>query len=259
MLFKNGGAALNLIDLSEEELQPLKNASDRIDLERILKVIEELSETEGQLRWAENPRIIMEVAAVKLCSDIPVYQNPSNDILAGFEMRLQQLEGRISQIQQGVNLQPVHPDKKAKPAKKITEKSESEEEKIPAKTESDPNFAGEKYRLSQWPHVIEYIRSENRMKVYAYLLDTWCFISDDGTANVVVQGDDALKKTVLSRKDSLEIIEDAISHVLGRDMKVKIIEENNLGSAASENEADPVLEKIMKFATENNIPLKIEE
>jgi len=259
MLLKNGGAALNLIDLSEEELQPVRNAADRIDLERTLKVIEELSETEGQLKWAENPRIIMEVAAVKLCSDMPVYRNPSNDVLAGFEMRLQQLEDRISQIQQGMNIPPVHPAKKVKPSKAVIEKSVSEEEKIPAKTESGSPDARDKNRLIEWPHVIEYIRSENRMKVYAYLLDTWCFISEEGTANVVVQGDDALKKTVLSRKDSLEIIEDAISHVLGREMKVKIVDEKTLGSATAGNEADPVLEKIMKFASENNIPLKIEE
>jgi hypothetical protein len=97
------------------------------------------------------------------------------------------------------------------------------------------------------------------MKVYAYLLDTWCFISDNGTANVVVSSDDALKKTVLSRNDSVQVIESAISHVLGRETKVKIIEEKMLDSVTSENKDDPVLERIMKFAEENNIPLKIEE
>lgn len=259
MLLKNGGTALKLIDLSEEELQPLKEAADKIDMQSILKVIEGLSETEGQLKWAENPRIIMEVAAVKLCSDMPVYGNLSNDDLSGLEFRLQQLEARISQLQQGSNLQPGQTVKRAKPAKTVIDKAESEEEKMPAKTDSNSPNAGEKNRLNEWPRVIEYIRSENRMKVYAYLLDTWCFISEDGTANVVVQGDDALKKTVLSRKDSLEIIENAISNVLGQEMKVKIVEEKTLGSAMTENEADPVLEKIKKFATENNIPLKIEE
>ena len=97
------------------------------------------------------------------------------------------------------------------------------------------------------------------MKVYAYLLDTWCFISKDGTANVVVQGDDALKKTVLSRNDSIVIIKDAISHILGREVNVKIIEEKKLSSISADNEDDPVLEKIKQFAGENNIPLDIEE
>ncbi len=73
MLIKTGGTALNLVDLSEEELQPVQEAASKIDFDRTLAVVKELSETEGQLRWAENPRIIMEVTAVKLCSDFPIY------------------------------------------------------------------------------------------------------------------------------------------------------------------------------------------
>jgi DNA polymerase-3 subunit gamma/tau len=258
MLLKNGGKLLNLIDLSDEELQPIKEAAGKIDLERTLKVIEELSETEAQLKWAENPRIIMEISAVKLCSDIPVHGSISNDVLAGFEIRLQQIEDRISQIQQGANIKPNRTTKKTKSAETVLENTESKEDKQ-AETRDISQYAGENKRLEKWSEVIEYIRSENKMKVYAYLLDTWCFISDNGTANVVVSSDDALKKTVLSRNDSVQVIESAISHVLGRETKVKIIEEKMLDSVTSENKDDPVLERIMKFAEENNIPLKIEE
>lgn len=259
MLFKNGRTALNLIDLSDEELEPIKEASNKIDLERTLNVVKELSETEGQLKWAENPRIIMEVTAVKLCSDIPVYGSTPNDVLAGFEIRLRQIEDRISQIQQGAIIQTDHTAKKTKPAKPVLKNVEPKEEKIPVKSKDNSSFAGEKNKLQEWPDVIDYIRSENKMKVYAYLLDTWCFISKDGTANVVVQGDDTLKKTVLSRNDSLEIIKNAISHVLGKESKVKVLDEKMLSSISAEDETDPVLERIKQFATENNIPLDIEE
>ena len=111
MLYKNGGAALNLIDLSEEELEPIKEAANKVDLERTLNIIRELSETEGQLKWAENPRIIMEVAAVKLCSDVPEHGSTPNDVLAGFDIRLRQIEDRISKIQQGTLLKTDHTSK----------------------------------------------------------------------------------------------------------------------------------------------------
>jgi hypothetical protein len=90
-------------------------------------------------------------------------------------------------------------------------------------------------------------------------LDTWCFISKDGTANVVVQGDDALKKTVLSRNDSLDVIKNALGNVLGHETNVKVIEEKKMDTVSNENEADPVLERIKQLASDNNIPLNIEE
>ncbi len=259
MLIKTGGTALKLVDLSEEELLPVQEAADKIDFERTLNVIKDLSETEGQLRWAENPRIIMEVAAVKLCSDIPVYSSDADGFIAGFENRLRQIEEKISQIQ-GVATATNHIAKKNKPGDKVIEKTGPIEENNPLKNKSISSDTGQKNKLHEWPDVIDYIRSENKMKVYAYLLDTWCFISKDGTANVVVQGDDALKKTVLSRNDSLETIKNAMSHVLGQEVNVKVIEEKKLSTLiADNNEVDPVLERIKQFATDNNIPLDIEE
>ncbi|MGI6123802.1 MAG: DNA polymerase III subunit gamma/tau [Acetivibrionales bacterium] len=260
MLIKTGGEALSLVDLSDEELRPIKEAANIIDFDRTLKVIQELSETESQLRWAENPRIIMEVTAVKLCSDVPVYTSDSDDVLSKFELRLRQIEERVSQIQQGVAIKPGHTAKKARPANLDSEKpSQNEEKKIVKKSKEGDSGAGNINKLQEWPEVIEYIRSQNKMKVYAYLLDTWCFISKDGTANVVVQGDDALKKTVLSRNDSLDVIKNALGNVLGHETNVKVIEEKKMDTVSNENEADPVLERIKQLASDNNIPLNIEE
>lgn len=259
MLIKTGGTALNLVDLSDEELQPIKEAENLIDFDWVLMVIKELSETEGRLRWAENPRIIMEIAAVRLCSDVPVYGIASEDVLAKFEIRLKKMEDRISQIQQGANIQPDDTLKTSKRADQTQEKVEQNKEKKTVKVKDKASGAEKKNKLQEWTDVIEYIRSENKMKVYAYLLDTWCFLSKDGTANVVVQGDDALKKTVLSRNDSLEIIKNALGHILGQDTNVKVIEEKKLNSILTENEVDPALERIKQFATDNNIPLNIEE
>lgn len=259
MLIKTGGTALNLVDLSEEELQPVQEAASKIDFDRTLAVVKELSETEGQLRWAENPRIIMEVTAVKLCSDFPIYGSSYDDIISGFESRLRQIEERISQIQQGAGVSADHIVKKNKPVNKVTEKTGLIEEKKTVESNKGTSDTREKKKLSEWPDVIEYIRSQNKMKVYAYLLDTWCFISKDGTANVVVQGDDALKKTVLSRNDSLEVIKYAMAHILGREINVKIIEEKKLSTVITDSEDDPVLERIKQFAANNNIPLNIEE
>jgi peptidyl-tRNA hydrolase len=97
------------------------------------------------------------------------------------------------------------------------------------------------------------------MKVYAYLLDTKCILSDDETAIIAVNSEDGLKKVVLSRNDSLEIISEAIFNVLGRKLNVKVKDEKELGQIKQKSDEDPVFEKVKQFAIENDIHLEVRE
>lgn len=256
MLIKTGGQALDLVSLSDEEARPVKEAAEMLSLSETLSIIKELSETENRLKWSDNQRLIMEVSAVRLCS----YGTVSNDAsdLADLETRIAQLERKLSQLTNvsSVRIPSADTGRAAdKPVDAV--KPKSREKEIPAKVVG-PGAAGDN-ELRQWPDIIEKVRLMNKMKVYAYLLDTRCYLSDDGTANVVVPGDDTLKKTVLSRNESVEVITEAIRDTLGIPVNVKIIDENKMKNQTDNSNDDPLLEKIKQFATENGIPLKIEE
>jgi DNA polymerase-3 subunit gamma/tau len=254
MLIKTGGQALDLVSLSDEEKKPLEEAAENLSLSETLSIIKELSETENRLRWSENQRTVMEVSAVRLCSYGAMSHDKSD--LADLEARIGQLERKLSQMtapgSRAISTETQKPSDK--PPEK--EKAKSREKEMPVK-KVDLGAAGDN-ELKQWPDIIEKVRLMKKMKVYAYLLDTRCYLSD-GTANVVVPGDDALKKTVLSRNESLEVITEAISDTLGFPVNVKIIDENKFINQSDQGNDDPLLERIKQFATENGIPLKIEE
>ena len=260
MLIKTGGEALNLIELGDEELRPIREAAEHISLDQTVAIIKELSETEGRLKWSENQRILLEVAAVKLCSrNSIVGEQISNESLTQIESRIQQLERKISQIQEGGKSQK-EPEivqstsvRRNQLQKQVADVPRGESTQEPIGENIQKNM------LKQWSDVIEYVRSAGKMKVYAYLLDTQCLILDDGIANVVVSSEDGLKKTVLSRNDSLEIIKDALHNITERDLVVKIVDDKVLNTFSREKDEDPTLEKIKQFATENNIPLDIQE
>ncbi len=260
MLIKAGGEALSLIELDEEELQPIKEASDHISYDETLTIIKELSEIEGRLKWSENQRILFEVAIIRLCSGF-VNQGGqfSDESVARLESRLQQLEKRLAQIQEGRPLQK-QPDKaKEQSAQSV---SSLKPVKDSPKIESEVGSMGEIRKqnlLKQWPEVIEYIRSMGKMKVYAYLLDTQCMLTENDTVQVVVSSEDGLKKTVLSRNDSLEVIKEALHKITGHERTVKIIDDKALNAISLKEAEDPTLDKIKQFAAENHIPLNIEE
>lgn len=255
MLMKSGGQALDLVSFSDEEAKPVKEAAESLSLSETLSIIKELSETENRLKWSENQRIIMEVSAVRLCSYGAISDKSD---LAGLEARIAYLERKLSQMTNINNgrVSFIGDNQSADKPPEI-ERPESEKNRIKAKA-ADTGIAG-KNELKQWPDIIEKVRSMRKMKVYAYLLDTRCFLSEDGTANVVIPGDDALKKTVLSRNESVEVIAEAIRDTLGVPVNVKIIDEKKPGSQPNRDNDDPLLERIRQFASENCIPLKIEE
>jgi DNA polymerase-3 subunit gamma/tau len=255
MLIKTGGEALSLIDLGEEEQKPLIEMKEKISLDRTLSVIRELSETEARLKWAENPRILFEVAAVKLCTQSGGNTGGvSDDRLASLESRIGALERRLSELSTGAGVPRTVPNKAPSGVSQPTPKKQE-----PVKEKSEDSQSGilDKQLLVQWPQVVDYVRSTGKMKVYAYLMDTQCILAEDGVANVVVSSEDGLKKTVLSRNESLEVLREALSHVLGGEYKVKIVDEKSMTSAPQGS--DPELEKIKAFAEANHIPLDIKE
>lgn len=256
MLVKTGGQALSLASFSEEELKPVKEAAELISLDETLAAIKELSETENRLKWSDNQRIVMEVSAVKLCSygaSISEGKSP-----ADLETRISYLERKLAQITDGNYFRISTPGNKPGAVKSPGDVKAESERNILSHKPDGKDAAGEN-ELKQWPDVIEKVRLMKKMKVYAYLLDTRCFLSADGTANVVVSGDDALKKTVLSRNESLDVISEAIRDTLGISANVRIIDEKKLDNLPSNSDDDPLLERIRQLASENGIPLKIEE
>ncbi len=61
---KNPG---NIIDMSEEGLKDLAAVGERLEIEMVYRYIRILSETENQMKYAVQKRVLFEVALIKLC------------------------------------------------------------------------------------------------------------------------------------------------------------------------------------------------
>ncbi len=297
MLYKTGGDALSLIDLDKDELDFINAAANLITIERSIEIIIELSEAEARLKWADNPRIIMEVTAVKLCSDIPKYSDVSDDVLdslSTFEDRIRRAEEKVDMLQRGIKIAPEEvketigidsnfdgpgsqqptPEKDSGmdlASKESVHKKATTTEKRDNREKKGLDKSGNNY-IDKWPKVIETVQSMRKMKLYAYLMETKCILSDDMVANIILPAGDDSKKTVLSRAENNDVIKEAIKKVLGIDVRVKIIDENEINLIDSflredskskgiedteVNNEDPDLERVKTFAEQNGIPLNI--
>ncbi|NMA67558.1 MAG: DNA polymerase III subunit gamma/tau [Clostridiaceae bacterium] len=277
MLYKTGEDAEKLIELDDKELSFIKDISSSIDMERIIDIIKELSETEGKLKWSESQRIVLEVVVVKLCTNLSAQSNNQSQKAPENFMNetINRLESRILQLEKKLSL--ININQKESVSKDIgsisyTEMPETKREKKIAReskpedksTESPRNLnSSNSKNFKEWSQIIDTVRALNKMKVYAYLLDTECVLMDN-TACVVVSSDDGLKKAVLSRNESIEAIKEAFLKVKGIDVSVKIVDEKSITSQTGtevnkDTQEDKLLEDLKVFASENNINLTIKE
>ncbi len=82
------GECDDLIEVPLEVLQTMKLQSGRLSLDDIMQRIRELSSLEYNLKYAANPRVLLEVTLIKLCSS-------SGYTVTGLEERLAAIERKL--------------------------------------------------------------------------------------------------------------------------------------------------------------------
>ncbi len=87
----------DVIDMSTDNLKHLKEEASMVDMSQIIRYIRIFSELSGQIRYAAQKRILVEIALVKLCK--PEMETDQEAILD----RLRQLE---DQVANGITVQP---------------------------------------------------------------------------------------------------------------------------------------------------------
>ncbi|MGH2435917.1 MAG: DNA polymerase III subunit gamma/tau, partial [bacterium] len=89
MVAKTSDSPKDLLDSTETRLQMLQTQATRAPVEDILRTLNTLVATEAEARWSPQPRLLLEIALIRLC-------RPEMDpTLEGLRTRLQALEQRL--------------------------------------------------------------------------------------------------------------------------------------------------------------------
>ncbi len=91
LLAKSSDNMEDVLDVSTENLKQLKEESDMIDYDALIRYIRIFSELSNQLKYATQKRVMLEVALIKLCK--PEMETDSDSLLD----RIRAVEERIEQ------------------------------------------------------------------------------------------------------------------------------------------------------------------
>lgn len=91
LLVKASDQIEDVLDVSTENLQQLKEESKMIEDDRLLRYIRVFSELSGELKYAAHKRVLLEVALIRLCT--PSMETNTDSLLD----RIRALEGKVEE------------------------------------------------------------------------------------------------------------------------------------------------------------------
>ncbi|MBO5461108.1 MAG: DNA polymerase III subunit gamma/tau [Ruminococcus sp.] len=96
LLVKTSDSIENVLDVSTENLQQLKEEAQMIEVDQLIRYIRILSELSGQMKFATQKRIILEVALIKLCT--PAMEMSQDSLLDRIRALEEKVENGIPMI-----------------------------------------------------------------------------------------------------------------------------------------------------------------
>ena len=92
----------DVIDVSSEHLERLKEEAESLSFDQISRYIRIFSDLAGQIKYASQKRILVEIALIKLCRP---QMETSNDAMLD---RIRQVEEKVDEVRQGGFVMPAN-------------------------------------------------------------------------------------------------------------------------------------------------------
>ncbi|KXZ40784.1 DNA polymerase-3 subunit gamma/tau [Alkalithermobacter thermoalcaliphilus JW-YL-7 = DSM 7308] len=213
----------DILIFTEEYINDLKNQSEDISLNEIIRIINILSNCENNIKYSSNQRVLLEVALIKAC------QASLDEAKESIVSRLENLEKIILS---GVKIDTSKEESNTNKVKKI------ENNKI---VKSDTNI-----KEKILPEILDYMKKDRQVPVAAMLKEADKFIVEDNTFVIIFKDAHNFLKETLSKEEKRQYVQKVINNILNQNLKVSFFLESEriINNENTEDEGIKILEKI---------------
>ena len=254
LIFKTSGK----LDLySEDEINVIKELTEKTDKQRLVNLIYELSNLQTDMKWSTQKTIMFEAGVIKLCS---------NEVGTGenVEERLDKIEKYLKSGKANVQNTYSKPSTYAIPTQNVKVvqnfnigKADSNITKsIQNKKTNITNNALSSDLNKSWPKILNQLQSSGKIVLYMNLKNTRAAKVDDNTVEIKFPNQlSPFGKTVLEKQENREEIVNLISSACGKSMQIKFVS----GTAQDVEDVNSAEADIKKIADDANIPFNVVE
>ena len=210
-----------IISLPEESIERLKEQSQYVNINDLIRILNILSETQDSMKSSSNTRILAEVTIMKIAQ--PMFDESKEALIK----RIENLEEKIESGNIKVSTVQIEQSKDVK--SQIIEDDKVEENKEDVAYEE---VKSEDVRLveSSWKKITQKIKDDRKLSVAALLKEVNTFNVKDNILYLIFNDNFSFARSRLNSKDTIEYVESIIRSVLNRSFNIQIYLKSEVAS-----------------------------
>lgn len=239
-----------IISLPEESIERLKEQSQNVNINDLIRILNILSETQDSMKSSSNTRILAEVTIMKIAQ--PMFDESKEALIK----RIENLEEKIESGNIKVSTVQIEQSKDVK--SQIIEDNKVEENKEDVAYEE---VKSEDVRLveSSWKKVTQKIKDDRKLSVAALLKEVNTFNVKDNILYLIFNDNFSFARSRLNSKETIEYIESIIREVLNRSFNIQIYLKSEVASlnlSETINKADEGEEILKNIVNKDILEIK---
>lgn len=224
MVVKSSKNPNNILDL--DDIEKYISQTKSMDVEYILKALEIFTEAESQAKWSTQPRIILEMATIKLVN--------AEDELSLLE-RIERLEQGIGPVRNVASSnirettgRTIEKEIERKPVlgdtinKDPIRDSKAKDETPKVDIVDDGKELALDTIVSQWQNVLQQIKS-SKISLYALIIEGEILSFENNLLTIGYKESFGFHQQAVSKKDNKEFVEQIISTYFNKNISINFI------------------------------------
>jgi len=200
----------DVVEMTKEAIELLKSQAQTYSKENIIRCINILSEVENTAKWSSQPRIMLEVALVKMC------KIESDSSMDGLQARLSKLENMLNNPAIGMSITRLD----------NTDKEMMIRETPPVKKEKKIRIKGTGTTpeiIEKWNGFMQDLKAKGKIKLRTYLATGKPIKNDSGSIIISYAKTDDFCKLALDKPSIKTEIEELACQYFGGEIKINTV------------------------------------
>lgn len=247
VIVKAGSNYREILDEPEEVLDEIKKRSDKFGMDRLMDCIDILSEAEATMKYATQPRITLEITAMKLL------ETGEREAMIA---RIEKLENMIKsgKIEVSKATRPESREMKVPPKEvRREEKSQSPDEIGKKEAELSSKELSFNDILDEWSEALKYVKKK-KIALHALLVEGKLVKLKNGVLTVQFGDQFGFHKDAIEKEHNKRAVEEILADYFKSSLTVNFIMEDESGP--EEDEEDLLQDVVEIFGSEK---LKVED
>ena len=206
LLIKSSDDIEEVIDVSSDNLVRLKEEAQMIEADSVMRYIRIFSELSGQIKYAAQKRILIEIALIKLCRP---------DMEKDYESLLERVRTLEEKLENGVAVMPAGGYAGGDGYNTAADSGPVLKKERPPLPQAIPEDV--QLVVGKWPNIV----AQTAMPMKQYLKDAKLSLGGDNRLLLVVE-DGLASDYFLKQEGHKELLEQILSETVGKEIEVTI-------------------------------------